>query len=391
MSTELTILIGSLNVGGAESHLVALLPNLAKRGWKISVLVPYERGALAPLLESQGIPVIPILSDKQSAFTQILPNFARRPFRIALCVFHLINYLRRSPPLILHFFLPEAYLFGMLAALLARYRGHTVMSRRSLNNYQKRRPILALCETEFRLHTKTSAILANSRAITHQLQAEGVPQDHVTLIYNGINLTPFKNAAPRAHTRKHLNVSDNAWVLILTANLIPYKGHKDLLTALNLIKNELPENWYLWCAGRDDGIGPSLQTMAEHLGLSNHILWLGSRSDIPDLFSAADIGLLCSHEEGFSNAILEGMAAGLPMVVTDVGGNGEAVIEGETGYVVPTRNPEALGKALLKLLHYPEQAKAFGSGGKQRVETHFSLERCVDAYDAFYHQLMSTH
>ena len=115
---------------------------------------------------------------------------------------------------------------------------------------------------------------------------------------------------------------------------------------------------------------------------------MGSRNDIPDLLSASDIGLLCSHEEGFSNAILEGMAAGLPMVVTDVGGNSEAVVNGKTGVVVPARQPAALGQAILELAKDSKRRKEFGGAGRARVEAEFSLEKSVEGYEEVYGSLL---
>ncbi|MBP9764216.1 MAG: glycosyltransferase, partial [Gammaproteobacteria bacterium] len=146
--------------------------------------------------------------------------------------------------------------------------------------------------------------------------------------------------------------------------------------------------WYLICLGRDDGIGNSLRQQAVNLGLDKHILWLGTRSDIADVLFSADIGVLCPFKnEGFSNAILEGMTAGLPMVVTDIGGNKEAVVNGETGYVVEPRNTDSLAAAILDLANNRSKAKQFGEAGQKRVKESFSLSACVDAYEKLYNSL----
>jgi glycosyltransferase involved in cell wall biosynthesis len=115
---------------------------------------------------------------------------------------------------------------------------------------------------------------------------------------------------------------------------------------------------------------------------------MGLRSDIASLMSASDVGVLCSHQEGFSNAILEAMAAGLPMIVTDVGGNAEAVLAGETGLVVPPSHPEALAEALVSLARDPLLRKAFGEAGRARLETRFRLDSCVARYHALYRGLL---
>lgn len=114
---------------------------------------------------------------------------------------------------------------------------------------------------------------------------------------------------------------------------------------------------------------------------------MGERREIASLLKGADIGILCSHEEGFANAILEGMAAGLPMIATDVGGNSEAVIDGITGLVVRPHDPEALGQAISKLAADAARRRAMGKAGFERVEKHFDISRCVARYVQLYEGL----
>mgnify|MGYP000622031839 CR=1 FL=1 len=124
------------------------------------------------------------------------------------------------------------------------------------------------------------------------------------------------------------------------------------------------------------------------VNVPDNVVSLAKLYGVADLLTLADIGLLCSHEEGFSNAVLEGMAAGLPMVVTDVGGNKEAVLHGKTGYVVPARDSKALANALLALVNNREQAIAFGLAGQARVKAQFALETCVNAYIKLYEECL---
>jgi glycosyltransferase involved in cell wall biosynthesis len=118
--------------------------------------------------------------------------------------------------------------------------------------------------------------------------------------------------------------------------------------------------------------------------LANHVKWLGGRDDVPQLLGAADIGVLASHEEGFSNAVLESMAAALPMVVTDVGGNAEAVVAGETGYVVAPHDPAELSQAIVRLARDRQLRASMGQAGRARVARHFTLAKCVDEYEEMY-------
>lgn len=140
--------------------------------------------------------------------------------------------------------------------------------------------------------------------------------------------------------------------------------------------------------GRDEGCLLSLSRFAEENGIANNIRWLGEREDVPEILARTDIGILCSHEEGFANSILEGMAAGLPMIVTSAGGNAEAVIHNETGLVVPAKEPMALRKAIVRLVSDPLLRQQMGAKGLVRVHQHFSLERCIDAYENLYRELV---
>jgi glycosyltransferase involved in cell wall biosynthesis len=107
---------------------------------------------------------------------------------------------------------------------------------------------------------------------------------------------------------------------------------------------------------------------------------------------ASDIGILApTRNEGFSNAVLESMAAGLPMVVTDVGGNAEAILDGETGFVVPSHEPSALGGAILKLAEAPQLRRAMGGGARNRAADKFSLAASIDQYCALYEELLARH
>jgi glycosyltransferase involved in cell wall biosynthesis len=204
------------------------------------------------------------------------------------------------------------------------------------------------------------------------------------LIHNGIEMPSPVFTSSRQQTRAMLQIPGDALVVSVIANLIGYKGHRDLVEALALVKDQLPGPWRLLAIGRDDGIGAELKSHAAALNIADNIMWLGERSDVDELLSASDIFVLPSHQEGFSNALLEAMAASLPAIATAVGGNADAVVNNETGLLVPPSKPRALAAAILRLVQDPGLRHSFAAAGRRRVEQRFSLQACVDRYEKLY-------
>ena len=375
---EIHFIVGSLDIGGAERHLSQVLPALKARGFSINVFLLSSKATLKPIFEKAGITIT------LGPNFDFLPTIIRKPVSLITSITRLsLNFLRNRTA-IHHPFLPEAYLLTAIAARLTFFKGILVMSRRSLNNYRQRRPALKL---EKLFYGSTTMALGNSKAVVQQLYEEGFSKEKVKLIYNGIEIESFQNLPSKQELRNDLELHKDALIFIIVANIIPYKGHEDLLNAFAKISDKLPKNWHLLCVGKDSGILDKLKEQARNLGVNDHIKFLGSRTDTAELLSASDIGILCSHEEVFSNAILEAMAAGLPMVVTNVGGNAEAVQDHITGLVVEPKNPESLANALLSLALSSEKRKIYGNLGQKRVNENFTLEECVDQYENFYRQL----
>lgn len=363
------MVINSLESGGAEGHLLGVLPRLDAARFAVSLFSLRAGGSLTSAFVERGVRVVQGHSGRIGSLSQFAGE------------------VRSGHPLV-HCFLPEAYL---LASGVALMQGATacVMSRRSRNHYQSRRPLAAW--VEHRLHRRMDALLGNSRAVVQDLLDEGAPPDRVRLIYNGVDAGRFATgearAARRQALRAELGLSDERVVLTCVANLFSYKGHVDLLAALALLDTEVSGRATLLLVGRDAGARAALEAQRAQLGLTESVRFLGERADVPDLLAASDIGVLASHEEGFSNAVIEGMAAGLPMVVSDVGGNAEAVIDGECGHVVPAREPAALAKALALLIGDPARRQAMGDAARRRAAASFSLDACVAAYEALYEEL----
>ncbi|OGO95459.1 MAG: hypothetical protein A3F41_02000 [Coxiella sp. RIFCSPHIGHO2_12_FULL_44_14] len=376
---RILIVITALNVGGAEQHLLRILPELRQRGFNICVYVTNHPGTMAQEMENRGVHVIAPFG--HTWFTQ-----RGRVFIYAVSLLTLIGWILRYKPSVLHFFLPGSYLLGGIAGWFMRCPC-MIMSRRITHEYQKNHFIIARFEKW--LHKKMQFILANSLQIKKELQAEGVPESKLKIIYNGVDLNYYSTPIDRFQKRHALNLTPHTLVIMIIANLFTRKGHKDLLQALAQIKQNLPHPWVLLCIGRDGGEQRALENLREQWALTEHVHFLGERRDIAELQAIADVGVLSSHEEGFSNALIECMAAGLPMIVTHVGGNAEAILHRVCGIVVPPKEPSALAEAILTLAQDPDLRRCYARAAQERVGYHFSHVTCVNQYEALYKSLLA--
>ncbi|HET6585914.1 MAG TPA: glycosyltransferase [Nannocystaceae bacterium] len=373
--------IRSLEVGGTERHLLQVLPALSRAGLRCMLYTLTHAGPLADQMRDGGVEVL------QPTFA--IPRRDRWPQRAVVwptTSARLFEVLRERRPAIVHHYLPSAYLVGAPCAALARVP-RQLMSRRSLNVYQTKHPVLARVERS--LHRFMRAILCNSRAIVDELVAEGAPSERLALVPNGVDLRRFATLPDPAAARARLGLAMPATVALHVANLNEHKGHADLLDGIASVRSRLPADFVLLCAGRDDGIGGALQERAAALGIASSVRWLGSRPDIPELLAAADFAISASHHEGSSNAVLEAMAAGRPVVATAVGGTPEAVTSGVHGLLVPPRDPPSFGRALAQMAGDPAIRARMGSAAARRIEHDFSLPACVARYLALYDSVLS--
>jgi glycosyltransferase involved in cell wall biosynthesis len=162
--------------------------------------------------------------------------------------------------------------------------------------------------------------------------------------------------------------------MICVANVFKYKGHEDLMAAIKLIGPALPEPWLLTLVGRG----------TERFNGAWRVRGVGYCPYIRERLANSDLFILPSHEEGCSNALLEAMACGVPVIATDIGGNKDAIIHGNTGLLVPPSNQLALGQAIIWMAAQPERRKRMADRAKADVAKRFSFNRCIDDYEALY-------
>jgi glycosyltransferase involved in cell wall biosynthesis len=366
---RVAIVISRLDVGGTEGHLARVVPELRRRGIDITLYLMERGGSLERGLLNQGVRL-----EGPKRKTSGFLHWARATGGLAL-------WLRRERPTIVHFFLTRPYIYGSLAADFAGHR-RRIMSRRSLNNYRARYPFVGSVERF--LHRRTIGLIGNSRAVLDQLRAEVGDFSKLALIHNGVEIPEPIAAAERQRARQSLRIGDDVLVVTVVANLLSYKGHADLIDALALLKGELLRPWVLLAIGRDDGVGDQLRQQAKALDLESNIMWLGEQAAVDQLLRGSDIFVLPSREEGFSNALLEAMAVGLPVIATAVGGNLDAIVDNESGMLTPSGNPRELAAAILRLANDANLRRHFAAQARLRAQKYFSFEACVRQYEKLY-------
>jgi len=366
--------IRSLEIGGAERQMQLLVGQLHGHTHCCHVYSLQAGGPLERWFEALGVPVFSGGLKKG--------DMSRAPWKVVLAEWRLLRLIYELKPSVIHCFLPLITFMGALSGRIARVP-LVVTSRRALGTHQRRYPILRpLDHVASRLSHR---VTVNSQAVWNDM----VRRDHVdasklVLIYNGVDTGPFEAALfYREDVRRDQGVKANAKVMIVIANLIPYKGHSDLIQVAKEVVNRFPDAIFL-LVGEDRGIQKELEQRVANFGIGQSVRFLGRQDDVPKLLAASDISILPSHEEGFSNVILESMAAGLPVVATDVGGNREAILDGITGWLIPPKDPRALAVKIIDLLRDPDRAKEWGRGGRERVNRTFTVKRMVAAHIDLY-------
>jgi len=235
--------------------------------------------------------------------------------------------------------------------------------------------------------SRADVVVANSEAVRQSvLSSERLPASKVLVVPNGVSVTRFTGPRDDA-LASSLALPPGGPVIVVVANLRRYKGVDVFLTAWREVVQHFPKATALMA-----GDGPARQALeqrATDLGVTGAVHFLGTRRDIPALLSLADLVVHPSLEEGLPNAVLEAMAAGRAVVATSAGGTPEAVLDGETGRLVPAGDSRVLAQEMLWCLRHPGQTERYGEAARQRVQEHFALEAMVGRHAAIYRQLIA--
>jgi glycosyltransferase involved in cell wall biosynthesis len=364
--------IDSFDIGGAQRQLLELMRRLDRRRYQAVV---------CPLW-----PLMALEADYQQTGWPIIRTHKKAHLDISVA-WRLAREMRAFRPHIVHTFLFTGNLWGRLAAALARPQA-VISTQMSVMPKAKRLPYAALVNQV--LAGITDVVTFDSRRGQREYGLAGImSQPLLKVIHNGADLQMFEPSGFQAAIsdfRRSLGIEENLFILGNIARLTEQKGQEVLLQAVSLLGRN-GRNLKVVLVGGGPRRG-ELESLADRLGISDHVLFLGPRHDLPELLSLFDIFVLSSLWESLPVIILEAMAMGKPVVATDVAGVSEVVEHGVTGLLVEAGNPQLLAQAILKLMDNPELAAQMGLAGRQRVERDFSVERMVAETTALYDDLL---
>jgi glycosyltransferase involved in cell wall biosynthesis len=362
---------GQLGFGGAENQLLQLLLRLDKNKFMPIVCNLTGGGGIEEKIIGNGIGVVRVMKKR---------HYTLKPF-IALA-----QLIKTSSCKIVHtigssanlWAAPVAKALGVPVVLYSDHQAHFAAVRQaswrsSLIGWVSRFDDLVIA------HCKNNE--SGLRAI------DGVPPAKTRVIYNGVDVSQFRNGRPSPDLHRELGIPHNTPLACMIARFSPQKAYDEFIEAAHLVIKEGCACHFL-CIG-DGPLLSSIQKMVSDLDLKNRVTFLGSRKDVPDILRKCYVAVLASHYEGLPITILEAMAAGLPVVTSDVGGCKEAVIHDETGFLIPPGDFRGMARAMERLLVNKELARSMGQSGRQRVGKYFDISVNCQQVQELYIELLA--
>jgi glycosyltransferase involved in cell wall biosynthesis len=333
------LLLRSLQYGGTQRQTVELARGLRQRGNRVSVVTFYDGGALSSLLPRSDFDLVSL---GKGGRWDIL-RFLRR----------LAHHLRRLRPDVIHSFLPTPNLAALVARLVLPgtpivwgLRG-TVQTH-TADEWLARLELFA----EPKLANLASLVIANSQSGAASAVAAGFPAQKLRVVPNGIDTDRFRPDAPaRDRLRREWGIADGSPLVGFVGRLDPVKDVATFLRAAQLLRDRLPAIRFAIVGDKPEPYGSEARALAAQLALRDAIIWEEARPDVETVYNALDLLASTSVSEGFSNAIAEALACGVPVVATAVG-DAAALIAGH-GRVVPPRDPAQLAAAVARQLATP--------------------------------------
>ncbi|MEW6747853.1 MAG: glycosyltransferase [Planctomycetota bacterium] len=362
---SITFMASTLPVGGAETHLIALVRGLEDHGFDPSLVLLKDPGELGSRLVSEGrLPVLYGL--KVHGLT---PRFLRVLTR---------ELRRRRPEALITLEHDDVMLAGRLVARFLHVpRVITIMHTTT------RRSGSPTVSRLFRLMKSYSdTYVATAQGHRHHLVQQGLPAERVVVIENGVDTERFRPSAREPSLWTRIGLPPGSRTIGMVAAFRPEKSHELVLHALATIRQRRPDAHLLLFG--DGPLKATIEQAAHRLGVAPAVHWLGVRHDLERWLPQLDLAVLASSPrvETLSFAMLESMACGRPVVVTDVGFLAEAVADGVNGRLIPAGSANGLAAAVIALLDDPEEADRMGQAARRTVEARYSLGKMLERYAA---------
>jgi glycosyltransferase involved in cell wall biosynthesis len=380
-TTRVVRLFSRLNIGGPSVHVILLTAGLREKGYDTRLIVGREAPSEGNLLE---------MAREMGIRVEQLGGLGRdiRPFADVVTLWQLYRTIRDSRPSIVHTHTAKAGVLGRLAARLAgvpivvhTYHGHV------LRGYFGPLKTWFFRRLEAMLNRITDVPITVSAALRDELAAIGVaPWNKIRVVPLGLDLARFAKSVPRGALRPACGASAEDPLIGIVGRLVPIKDVDCFLEAAARVRRARPQARFVIVG--DGELRPELEGKTTALGLKPAVTFLGWRKDLEAVYADLDVVVNSSRNEGTPVALIEAMAAGRPVVATAVGGTSDLLGDGTRGLLVPARDPDALGAAILETLDNSEEASRRCHVARQYVLAHHSIDRLLRDIDELYRELL---
>jgi glycosyltransferase involved in cell wall biosynthesis len=377
MSIRVAFVITALELGGAETMLFRLLSRLDRSVFAPMVISLADGGTLRSQFEEQVGKVVSLGVTARSISGR--------------AIWRLVRVIRDFRPDLIQGWMPHGNLAGLVARMVASGRTALVWGvRQSVYDIGYEHPSTArLIRVSARVSSKPEAIVYNSRTARVHHEALGYSAKKGVIIPNGFDVSAFASACDDGSSLRHeLGLPSTALLAGIVGRFHPMKDHRNFIEAAARVRYRYPECRFLMAGTGMSRDNIELVSCLRAAGLEEATSLLGSRQDIARVYSALDVAVSSSYTESFPNVIGEAMACGVPCVVTNVGDS--ALLVGDTGVVVPPRDPEALASGMRRVLELTShERQALGAAARTRVAAEFSLEKAVASFASLYLSILS--